>query len=417
MNKCLVVIIDGLGDRPGAALDGYTPLEAAATPVMDSLLARGSCGLVDPLSAGFPVDTHTGAGALMGIARSNLLRLARGPVEAAGIDIDMRDGDVFLRANFATLADDGRRIIDRRAGRISEGTEELVRELRDIDLGDGVSGSVFAATQHRAVIRLRGDALSADITRTDPCSQDADARWLDSQALDPGDSDATRTAAALNRLLRAVHEHLAAHPQNQERELPANALLARGAGVASRPDTLLTRLGMNAAVITGERTLLGLARKLGFEGVHRPGFTAGPDTDLAGKFDAALDALGNNDLVYLHIKATDIYSHDRDPVGKKNYIERIDRALDVVLDSELVIGISADHSTDSNTGNHCGDPVPSLVCAPGCRIDAVEHFGERDCVRGGLGRIQSSALLLHMLDLAGALPNYQPFYSQYIDQR
>lgn len=417
MRKCLLVIVDGMGDRPCAGLDGRTPLEAADTPIMNRLLAAGSCGLVDPLSAGFPVDTHTGSAALMGVARKQVLALARGPVEAAGVGAGMRPGDVFLRANFATLDRDGRGIVDRRAGRIAEGTDELARELQELDLGDGISASVFAATHHRAVIRLRGDNLSADISRTDPGSLNEDALLLASEALNPADDNARRTARALNELMRAAFCRLADHPLNRERELPANGLLARGAGMAFQPDSLLNRLGLGAAVISGERTLLGLGSLLGFEAVHRPGFSADQHTDLDGKFAAARDALGSHDIVYLHIKATDVYSHDRDPIGKKAFLERIDQALARALDAELVIGISADHSTDSNTGNHCGDPVPSLVSAPGCRIDEIESFGERDCVRGGLGRIAASGLLLQMLDLAGALPNYQPFYADYIDAR
>ena len=160
MYKVLVVIIDGLGDRPSPLLDGRTPLEAARTPVMDRLAREGSCGLLDPLAPGMPVDTHTGTAGLMGMARKDLLDLARGPVEAAGVGVQVRPGDIMLRANFATLEDDGMTIVDRRAGRIREGTAELAAVLQDVMLDDGISGSVFPATEHRAVVRLRGEGLS-----------------------------------------------------------------------------------------------------------------------------------------------------------------------------------------------------------------------------------------------------------------
>ncbi|MCK4708256.1 MAG: phosphoglycerate mutase, partial [Gammaproteobacteria bacterium] len=139
MYKGLMIILDGVGDRPNSALNGQTPLEAAKTPVMDKLLFAGCCGLVDPLSTGYPVDTHTGAAALMGMARADLVSLARGSVEAAGVGVDMRPGDILLRANFATMQDDGSTIIDRRAGRISKGTAELSLTLQDVDLGDGIT--------------------------------------------------------------------------------------------------------------------------------------------------------------------------------------------------------------------------------------------------------------------------------------
>jgi 2,3-bisphosphoglycerate-independent phosphoglycerate mutase len=413
--KGLLIILDGLGDRPSPLLKGRTPLQAAHTPVMDGLVASGSCGLVDPLSAGFPVDTHTGSAALMGVARRDLLSMARGPVEAAGVGVDMNPGDILLRANFATLQDDGRTIIDRRAGRITQGTAELAQVLREVDLDDGITASVFPATQHRAVVRLRGENLSPDITDTDPGSLYPGACLLNSHALESVNGKARRTAQALNVLTREAFTRLSAHPLNGSLALPANALLARGAGIASTPDNLLNSLGLSTAVISGERTLHGLGRLLGFEVIYRKQFTAASDTDLAAKFEAVREALATHDIVYLHIKATDIFSHSRDAVGKQVFLEAIDNTMQIALEENMVIGITGDHSTDSNTGNHCGDPVPSLLYAPGCRIDMAKHFSEMDCIQGGLGRIEASGFLLSMLDLMGRLPNYHPFDAAFVD--
>ncbi len=415
MYKGLLIILDGLGDRPNPALNGRTPLQAAHTPAMDGLLAAGSCGLVDPLSAGFPVDTHTGSAALMGVARKDLLSLARGPVEAAGVGVNMRPGDILLRANFATLQDDGATIIDRRAGRITKGTAELAQVLQDVNLGAGITASVFPATHHRAVVRLRGKGLSPDISNTDPGSLYPGACLLASHALDPANEKAHRTAQALNALTHEAFTRLTVHPANRPLALPANALLTRGAGIASVPDNLLNRLGLSTALISGEHTLHGLGRLFGFEVINRQEFTASSDTDLAAKFAAVRDSLITCDIVYLHIKATDIFSHSRDAVGKQVFLEAIDKVMETDLEDNLVIGITGDHSTDSNTGNHCGDPVPSLLYAPGCRIDSVKHFSELDCVQGGLGRIEASSFLLSMLDLMGRLQNYHPFDAAFID--
>ena len=416
MYKGLMIILDGLGDRPNPVLNNRTPLQAAYTPVMDALVAAGSCGLVDPLTAGFPVDTHTGCAALMGVSRRDQLSLARGPIEAAGVGVEMMSGDILLRANFATLQNDGCTIIDRRAGRIMQGTAELAQVLQDVNLGAGISASVFPATHHRAVVRLRGTDLSPDISDTDPGSLYPGACLLASHALDPANEKASRTAQALNRLTHEAFSRLAVHPANEPLALPANALLTRGAGIASAPDNLLKRLGLSTAVISGERTLHGMGRLLGFEVIYQPGFTASSDTDLAAKFEAVRDALTKHDMVYLHIKATDIYSHNRDATGKQVFLEAIDSIMEkTALEDDLVIGITADHSTDSNTGNHCGEPVPSLLHAPGCRIDNVKHFSELDCIQGGLGRIEANGFLFSMLDLMGRLPNYHPFDSSFID--
>ena len=114
--KGLLIILDGLGDRSCPALQGLTPLEAAATPNLDRLAGNGITGLVDPLCPGAPVGTHTGTGVLMGLVPADAASLARGPVEAAGIGLEVNPGDVLLRCNFATLGEDGAglRIRDRR---------------------------------------------------------------------------------------------------------------------------------------------------------------------------------------------------------------------------------------------------------------------------------------------------------------
>ncbi len=167
----LVVILDGVGDRPSAALGGRTPLEAAHTPNLDRLAAAGMSGMVDPLLPGMPVGTHTGSGALLGLPPRLLMSLARGPVEAAGIGLDTEPGDVLMRCNFATLEEvvDGFNIVDRRAGRIREGTQELAAALKDMAVAPGISATLRPASQHRAVLRLSADNPSPLSRRTARC--------------------------------------------------------------------------------------------------------------------------------------------------------------------------------------------------------------------------------------------------------
>ncbi len=419
--KGLVIVLDGIGDLPSPHLDGATPLEAARTPALDTLAKQGLCGMVDPLAVGVPVDTHTGTSLLMGLVPVDAARLSRGPVEALGIGVPLAPGDVAVRANFATLEPNGRglRVRDRRAGRISEGTERLCEAVGEIDLGDGIHGSLYPGTQHRAVVRLRGVGLSGAISDTDPGGRVKPA-WV--QQCEPwvaDDSAQTRTAAALNKMVAEVHGLLRDHPLNRERIghglLPATGILTRGAGKFQHSRNLLNHVGLSAAVVAGECTVLGLGKLFGFEVISKPGFTALSDTDLEGKCTAARVALEAHDLVFLHIKATDICAHDRDPVGKRDVLQRIDAALrDLLVRDDLIVAVSGDHSTDSNAGVHSGEPVPSILRVPGGRRDRVEHYGECWCLSGGLGRITASGLITSTLDAMGWMYNYQPAESAYV---
>jgi 2,3-bisphosphoglycerate-independent phosphoglycerate mutase len=414
LHKGLMIVLDGLGDRCCPALGGVTPLEAADTPMLDRLAGRGVCGLVDPLYPGVPVGTHTGTGVLMGLSVRDAARLARGPVEGAGVGLDLKPGEVILRCNFATLAEqgDGFAILDRRAGRIKSNTETLAASLRDLELGHGITGSLYAATQHRAVLHLHGDGLSAEITDTDPGSGRGERGVLWSDPIDPTNAAAVITAEATNAFVEQAYRTLTPHPVNRTRQAeglpPANGILTRGAGSVSRHRNLIDLTGLRAAVVTGERTVVGLARLLGFESIIRDDFTALPDTNLAGKVEAAMAALEDHDFVMLHIKGPDICSHDKDPEGKRDMMERIDESLDSLDNQDIVIGVTGDHSTDSNIGRHCGNPVPTLLCSPTGRRDGVFTFGEATCSGGGLGRLSGTGFLASVLDAMGAMSNYTP---------
>jgi len=416
--KGLVIILDGLGDRPNPELAGLTPLEAATTPNFDHLTVEGMCGFVDPLSPGIPVGTHTGTAILLGLPPGSALELARGPVEAAGIGLEAAPGDVLLRCNFATLERRGSvlHILDRRAGRIRERTQELASAVDGVTLGRGQVQIRFQpATQHRAVLRLRGPSLSPKITDTDPGTRFAELGVLESLPQDPGDPAAVYSAAILNELTTRAHDLLADHPINRERAVrgmpPANGIICRSAGSIKPNRTIVGELGLQAAVVAGERTVIGLARMFQYRPIVQTSFTSLANTDLYAKVQAALSAAREHDLVFLHIKGPDVCSHDHDPTGKRYLLERIDAAIAPLVDlsdPELVIGVTGDHSTDSNTGRHSGDPVPSLICAPLGRRDSFREFSERTCMSGGLGRISGAGFLASVLDAMNVLPNYSP---------
>ena len=414
-----MVILDGVGDLPHAALEGQTPLQAAYKPVLDTLVTRGRCGLVDPLAPGVVVETHEGTAPLLGVDREHLQQLKRGPIEAAGAGVVLAAGDVALRGNFATIQPGeaepqgervneaqaaGPAILDRRAGRIREGTAQLAAALNELPPQGGVQVRIHPQRQHRVVVHMTGPGLSPEISDTDPGTWDADPRIMWARGLD-GSEAAGRTAGALNHYLQRAQSCLAAHPINAARAARgaavANAILTRGAGSGEPLVGAVSRRGLRGAIVVGDRAVQGLAHLLGIQVVTAPGFTGLVDSDPQPKLAAALEALDVCDIVWLHYKGTDIASHDRQPLRKRACIERMDRALRPVLDLPHVMVVTADHSTDCNTGSHAADPVPSLLWVPEGPADDVMAFHELACREGALGRTRSAAFLEHVLEAAG----------------
>ena len=145
-----------MGDRPVFELDHKTPLQAANLPVINQLAKEGQCGAADPVKPGIVASTVSGTLAILGYDPLEK-NVARGVVEALGCGMKIEIGDVAFRGNWATLDEKGS-IVDRRAGRIREGINELALSITGKKI-DNVSIDVSAGTEHRIAVVMRGSGL------------------------------------------------------------------------------------------------------------------------------------------------------------------------------------------------------------------------------------------------------------------
>ncbi len=398
-----MLIQDGLGDRPLDDLGGLTPLEAAKTPHMDRLIRLGSAGLVDILDPGQVVGTDVGHLVLFGQDATGT-QYRRGPMEARGVDFELEPGDVALRFNFATFNDQGM-VVDRRAGRICRGTGELVEALNQLPAPAGYRFFFLEAIEHRGVLVIRGPELSDQISDADlTAANNGKVPRVRSLKAEPG---ADRTARLVNQIVQQSRLILEEHPVNVNRRrqglLAANGILTRGAGTSRHFAKLPQQTGLRIACVSGDTTVLGLARLVGFDAFKDPGMTANLDTDLSLKASRTLDCLKRYDLVYLHLKGCDIAGHDRQPQLKRDFIERTDAMVGEILahvaDLEsLMLVFTADHSTPCDVGEHSSDPVPVFISG-GVTADEVDSYGESACARGKLGRQRCSDFVASVLRL------------------
>ncbi|MEE9163633.1 MAG: 2,3-bisphosphoglycerate-independent phosphoglycerate mutase [Thermoplasmata archaeon] len=397
--KVLLVVCDGLGDRPTEDLAGQTPLQAAATPNLDWFAARGACGQVDVIAPGVRPGSDTAHLALFGYD-PHVVYSGRGPFEAAGVGLDVQEGDVALRCNFATMDTKGR-LVDRRAGRIREGTDELAASLTDQTF-DGVRIVFRAGTEHRGALLLRGSNLDPRVTDGDPHALGVPVAEVKAMA-----PEAERTARIVNQFVDQAKQILSTHPVNESRiqkgRPPANVILTRGAGRLSEIHPLTEKWGLRFAAVAGVALVKGICRLTGMTLLDVKGATGGLDSDFDAKISAARDALDGYDVVIVSIKAPDIAGHDGEPEEKVRVIERIDRSLGLLRQAfrhDWVFGITADHSTPSSTGDHSADPVPFLVYTEDIRRDEVNRYDEMAVAMGSLSRIRGLDVLALLLDLA-----------------
>lgn len=385
-SKIVLLVIDGLGGLPH---EGKTELEAAFKPNLDALAKEGICGLMDPVYPGITPGSGPGHLALFGYDPLKY-QVKRGVIEALGLGVEVLPGEVVARGNFATLSEEGV-VLDRRAGRIpSERNRELCEEL-NLRLGEveGVRVRFFPGKEHRFVVKFSGQGLSDEVTDTDP--QKEGYRPLDPQPLS---EKAERMVVVLRAFLRMVHEVL-------RDKRPANGILLRGFSEIPCIPSLSELYKLTPLCIATYPMYKGLARLLGMEVVK--GCESIGDVFEALKVNFAK----GYDFFYLHIKATDSRGEDGDFEGKVKVIEEVDRFVPLLkgLSPEVIV-VTGDHSTPALLKGHSWHPVPFLLRSPYERIDDVERFTERDCLRGGLGRFRAQEAMTLMLASALKLKKF-----------
>ena len=427
MKKLLYVCLDGLGDDPIPEFDGRTPLEAAVTPAMDSLAARGRTGVVVTVGDGIAPESDIAVFAILGYDPRGE-HPGRGVVEAVGTDMDFEDGDLAYRVNFATC--EWPQIVDRRVGRdlSSDEAAALAREVNETLVLPGATFTLKATVEHRGSLLIRAgeERLSADVTNTDPAYRKEGSLGVALETFEPvvahcepvSDSDAAHHAAELtNRFVEESAKILDASDVNVERrrrgQLAANVILTRDGGdhlpVLQSIDD---RFGPEWGCFVEMPVERGIAKMLGMHPVPAPrlGIDVAMDVAVAGYAEwarLAMDALAGYDALYVHIKGPDVPAHDGRAEDKRDVISAIDagffsevlRSLDLTT---TIVAVTGDHSTSCVRKAHTADPVPLLVSGGGVQSDGSTSFGERECADGALGRLRGIDILPRLADLMRA---------------
>lgn len=393
--KIILIVIDGLGDSPVPELGNKTPLEAAETPNLDQLVKNGTCGLMTPVHHTAIPTSEEGHLSLFGYSMEEY-PARRGFFTALGAGIKMKKGDIGLRGNFSTV-DEKMNVIDRRAGRINE-TNELIKAIDGMVI-DGIKFLVRYADGHRVAIVLRGKNLSSNISDGDPHYGKLGEGLREIEPLDETE-EAKFTAGVLNKFLEQSHQILKEHSFNKERQekglLSANYILTRGVSSFVEMPSFKKRYGLKAACIAGRNLYKQIGESLGMKLIKVEGADGSVSTNLDGKVSAAKNHLKKYDFIFLHIKAADSLAEDGNCLGKKEFIEKIDKSLEPLLDlKDVLIAVTADHSTCCGLKRHCDELIPILVYGAGS--DGLSKFSEKECRNGTLGQFSQLDLMKKIL--------------------
>ncbi len=365
-SKIVLLVLDGLGGLPMEP-GGHTELEAARTPNLDRLAAEGTLGRSIPVRNGITPGSGPAHLALFGYDPLEYV-IGRGALSAVGIGMDFSAGDVAARGNFCTLDENGL-VSDRRAGRIpSEEAAPLVEILNQIKI-EGVEVQVGLEKEYRFSVVMHGPDLVADLHDTDP--QETGLAALPVKAVSPAGQ---RTAALYQQFVDQAFEKLKGQPR-------ANGVLLRGFATDPGLPTYRDSYGLRAACIAVYPMYKGVSRLVGMDVIDFSGDSP------ADEFAALASAWDDYDFFFIHVKKTDSMGEDGNFAGKAGVIESVDQALlDLLALKPDVLMVTGDHSTPAKLRSHSWHPVPFLLWAPDSHLpDETTAFGERACMRGGLG--------------------------------
>ena len=416
--RIIYVLLDGVGDLPHPDLAGKTPLEAATTKNMDVLAKNGIMGQVISVGKGIAPESDIAVFNMLGYKFQHSDYVGRGVVEAIGIGIDFKDGDLALRGNFATLDNEGK-IIDRRAGRKIErkDVEEISKEIeKKIKFSNPNASVVVAPTVgHRVTVRLRDSKpLSSEISNTDPAYGRIDGMGIAKAVSDfmkiekciplEQTENAISAANLVNEFTEQSLEIMKKSDVNKRRSQKnkklLNSILLRDAGNKYPNVKPINDLhSMNFSCIVDMPVEVGISNIL-----KMSTYNAGGLTDYEEKASVAAQAMKTENAIYVHLKGPDEFGHDGDAIGKMKNIEEIDKRffgtlLDHIDVSKVAVMISADHSTPSIHKGHSADPVPMLISGDMITNDDTQRFTEAEAKKGAIGLIEGAQVVKTGIEL------------------
>lgn len=399
--KTLIILGDGMADEPIDELGGKTPLQYADTPFMDTLARLGTTGRLKTVADGFHPGSEVANMAVLGYDLPTVYE-GRGVLEAASMGVDLKPDELAMRCNLVCI--EGDLLKNHSAGHIrTEEADFLIRSLNRALGSDRIRFYTGVSYRHLLVVK-GGDKRLVCIPPHDIPLHPFRPNMVRAEV-----PEAEETAALLNQLIMQSQEVLKDHPVNlrriQEGHDAANSIWPWSPGVRPAMQTLKSMYGIQkSSVISAVDLIRGIGVYAGMKVIHVEGATGLYDTNYEGKADAALEALKTDDLVYLHVEASDEAGHEGDVQLKIQTIEDLDHRIVGPIFQALqtwkepvAIAVLPDHPTPCSIRTHTNVPVPFLIYRPGDEPDPVMTFDEFSVEKGKYGLLEKDEFIRQLI--------------------
>lgn len=422
--KHIVILGDGMADWPVESLGNKTLLQHANTPYMDMLAKHGKTGMLKTVQDGFHPGSEVANSSILGYDQNEVYE-GRGPLEAASIGVELAPDDMAIRCNIICI--EGDHIKNHSCGRLETEEGDILIKYLQKELGNERI-HFYTGVQYRHLLVIKGGSKHLKCT---PPHDVPLKPWkpllvqpdLEAEAKSAVKSElsATETANLINELIVKSQELLAKHPFNAQRiaegKDPANSIWPWAGGYRPHMVPLTTTFPQikKGSVITAVDLIRGIGSLAGLRCIDVEGATGLYDTNYEGKAKAAIEALKNDDFVYLHVEASDEAGHDGDLELKLQTIENLDkRAIGPIFEEvknwgvpgtptadlePVAIAVLPDHPTPVAHRTHTNEPIPFLIYAPGIEADSVEVFDEFSCKNGSYGLLEKDGFIKAFMNI------------------
>ena len=398
--KHIIILGDGMADHAVERLGGKTLLQHADTPYMDMLAKKGRTGRLVTVPDGYSPGSEVANTAILGYDLDKVYE-GRGPLEAASIGYEMQPEDMAIRCNIITLANGN--IKNHHGGHLTTEDGDKLIKLLDEKLGND-RVRFITGIQYRHLLVIKGGNKHIVCS---PPHDHPDQPWqpLLVKPEEGGEEDERmtpqETADLINDLILKSQKILEEHPLNKQRAAEgkdmANSIWPWSPGYRPSMETIGEMFPevRQGSVISAVDLIRGIGHYAGLKIVVVDGATGLYNTNYEGKAQAAIEALRNDDFVFLHVEASDEAGHDGDLDLKLRTIENLDRRIVEPIynevktwDEQVAIAVLPDHPTPVEIRTHVKEPVPFLIYYPGIEPDEVREYDEVSCVRGSYGLLR-----------------------------
>ncbi len=419
--KHIIILGDGMADHKVESLGNKTLLQYAHPAYMNKLAREGRCGRLVTVPEGFPPGSEVANTAILGYDLNKVYE-GRGPLEAASIGYKMNDDDFAIRCNIITLEEG--KIITHNGGNLETQDADILIKYLNEELAKPINTQAgcervkfITGIQYRHLLVIKG---GSKYIVCNPPHDHPNEPWRpllvkaeENAPQEPGRLTAQETADLLNDLILKSQKLLAKHPYNVRKaqlgERQANSIWPWSGGYRPSMETLMQQFPQinSGAVISAVDLIRGIGYYAGLRIIEVEGATGLANTNYEGKAHAAIEALKNDDFVFVHVEATDEAGHDGDTELKLKAIDYLDKRLikpilEAIeqMDEPVCMAILPDHPTPVELRIHVNEPVPFIIWYKGIEADEVQNYDEESCVNGAYGLLRLNQFIYELMKIA-----------------